>query len=120
MMSVIASCPTYVKPETPMNAALMQTDLLDESLTPLWISLFLSIEIPDAEVHHVYANGSHQFRIAGSDFAYEVGLDERVLLNMDAEALTHALDFVVDRILSGAGPHRMAVRGPFHCYAQAA
>jgi hypothetical protein len=119
-ISIVASCPTYVKPETPMSAALRQMDLLDESLTPIWISLFLSIEIPDAEVHHAYADGSHQFRIAGSDFAYEVGLDERVLIKMGAEELTHALEFVVDRILSGAGPQRMAVRGPMPHHAQAA
>jgi len=109
-----------MKPETPMSADLMQMDLLDESLTPIWISLFLSIEIPDAEVHHAYADGSHQFRIAGSDFTYEVGLDQRVLLKMDAEDLTYALEFVVDRILSGAGPRRLAVRGPVLHHAQAA
>ena len=103
-----------------MSAELMQMDLLDESLTPLWISLFLSIEIPDAEVHHAYADGKHQFRIAGSDFTYEVCLDQRVLIRMDAEQLTHALEFAVDRILSGAGPQRMAVRGPLHHHAQAA
>jgi len=98
----------------------MQMDLLDESLTPFWVSLFLSMEIPDAEVHHAYTDGSHQFRVAGSDFTYEVGLEERVLSRMDAQQLTHALEFVVDRILSGAGPRCMAVRGPFHPHAQAA
>jgi acetoin utilization deacetylase AcuC-like enzyme len=115
-----ACCPTDVKPETPMSAELTQMDLLDESLTPLWISLFLSIEIPDAEVHHAYADGKHQFRIAGSDFTYEVCLDQRALMWMDAEQLTHALEFAVDRILSGAGPQGMAVRGPLHHHAQAA
>src|SRR5262249_26325463 len=103
-----------------MSAELMQMDLLDESLTPFWISLFLGIEIPDAEVHHAYADGNHQFRIAGSDFTYEVGLDQRVLARMDAQELTHALDFVVDRILSGAGPPHMAVRGPVLHHARAA
>ena len=103
-----------------MNAELMQMDLLDESLTPLWISLFLSIEIPDAEVHHAYADGRHQFCISGSDFAYEVGFDQRVLIKMDAQELAHALEFVVDRILSGAGSRRIAVRAPAHHHAQAA
>lgn len=103
-----------------MNAELMQMDLLDESLTPLWISLFLSIEIPDAEVNHAYADGKHQFRISGSDFTYEVGFDQRVLIKMGAEELAHALEFVVDRILSGASSRRIAVRYPVHHHAQAA
>jgi len=103
-----------------MSAELMQMDLLDESLTPIWISLFLSIEIPDAEVCHAYADGRHAFRIAGSDFTYEIDLEQRVLIKMDAEQLVHALEFVVDRMLSGGGPRRMAVRGPVHHHALAA
>ena len=103
-----------------MSAELMQMDLLDESLTPIWISLFLSIEIPDAEVHHAYADGRHQFEVAGSDFTYEVCLDQRTLIKMDADELTRSLDYVVDRILAGAGPRRIAVCGPMHRHAHAA
>ena len=103
-----------------MSAELMQMDLLDESLTPFWISLFLSIEIPDAEVQHAYADGRHRFRVAGDDSTYEVDLEQRVLIKMDSEQLANALEFVVDRILSGTGPRRMAVRGPFPCHAEAA
>jgi hypothetical protein len=114
-------CPTNVKQrETQMNTELMQMDLLDESLTPVWISLFLSVEIPDAAVDHGYADGNHRFCVVGDEFAYEVSLEQSVLTKMDAEELMYALELVVDRILAGAGPRRITVRGPARYHAHAA
>jgi hypothetical protein len=114
-------CPTNVKQrETQMTTELMQMDLLDESLTPVWISLFLSVEIPDAEVDHAYADGNHRFCVTGHGFAYEVSLEQSVLTKMDADELMYALELVVDRMLSGAGPRRITVRGPARYHANAA
>ena len=103
-----------------MNTELLEMDLLDESLTPLWISLFLSVEIPDAAVEHAHEDGTHVFRVVEGGIMYEMSLEQSVLTTMEADELIYALELVVDRILSGAGPRRITVRGPARYHACAA
>jgi len=103
-----------------MTTQLLHMDLLDESLTPVWISLFLSVEIPDAAVEHTQAEGTHIFRVVESGITYELSLEQSVLATMQADELIYALELVVDRILCSGGPRRMTVRGPARCHAVAA
>jgi hypothetical protein len=114
-------CPTSVKQrETQMTTELLEMDLLDESLTPVWISLFLSIELPDAIVDHAYANGTHKFCVVEHGYTYEVSLEQSVVTKMDVDELMYGLELVVDRILAGAAPRRITVCGPARYHALAA
>jgi hypothetical protein len=74
-------------------------NLLDESLTSLWVSIYLSIEIPNAEVKYQRRDAAHRFLISHEHRNFEVTFDESATA-MEADDLVAALDLVVERVLS--------------------
>ncbi len=92
------------KMRTKMNLAEM--DLLDDSLTLCWVSIYLSIAMPDAPVDYQRIDGAHRFSVLRDDAIYEVDLGENALASMEADELLYALEQIVDRIRddAAAGP----------------
>jgi hypothetical protein len=86
-----------------MTMSLAEMDLLDDSLTPCWISIFLSMALPEASVDHEYIGGAHRFIVQRDGAMHEVNLAQSVLSEMDADEFLWMLENVADRILADAG-----------------
>jgi hypothetical protein len=94
-----------------MTPQLLEMDLLDDSLTLCWISIYLSIAIPDASVAHEYVDGADQFSVLRDDLIYEVDIERSALSDMEADELLYALEQIVDRIRADGGSGPITVRG---------
>ena len=94
-----------------MTTSLTEPSLLDDCLTPLWLSIYLSDELPDASVDYQYAGNTHRFLIQHHALSYELELDDCVLETMEMEDLTSTLGLVIDRVRRGTASHRFNVRG---------
>jgi len=103
-----------------MTPHLLEMDLLDDSLTLCWISIYLSIAIPDASVDHEYVDGADRFCVLRDDVAYEVDIERSVLSEMEADELLYALEQIVDRIRADGGSGPITVRGEAREQLQAA
>jgi hypothetical protein len=106
--------------EMQMTTDLVEMDLLDDSLTLCWISIYLSIAIPDASMDHEHIDGGHRFSVMRDDVIYEVDLEQDTLSNMEADELLNALEQIVDRIVADAGSGPITVRGEARDQLQAA
>jgi len=93
-----------------MTTDLLEMDLLDDSLTLCWISIYLSIGLPDASLDHEPIDGGHRFSVLRDGVIYEVDFEQDALSNLDAEQLLHALEQIVDRIVADAGSGPIALR----------
>ena len=102
-----------------MTTDLLEMDLLDDSLTLCWISIYLSIAMPDAAVLYEQIEGAHRFSVQREDAIYEVDLGENALAEMEADELPHVLEQIVDRIRDDAAPGPITLRGD-PCELQAA
>ena len=85
-----------------MMMSLAEMDLLNDGLTPCWISIFLSMALPDASVDHEYIGGAHRFIVLRAGVVHHVELEQSAL-SMDADELLWMLENVADRILADAG-----------------
>ncbi len=103
-----------------MTTDLLEMDLLDDSLTLCWISIYLSIGIPDASVYHEHIDRGHRFSVLRDGVIYEVDLERDTLGDMEADELLNALEQIVDRIVSDAGPGPITVRSEVREQLQAA
>jgi len=101
---------------------LREMELLDDSLTLCWISIYLSIAMPDASVDYERIEGAHRFSVLRDDTIYEVDLGENALADMEADELMYALEQIVDRIRADAasGPIRFRDEAEAHEELQAA
>jgi hypothetical protein len=94
-----------------MTTDLLEMDLLDDSLTLCWISIYLGIAMPDAAVDYEHIDGAHRFSILREDAIYEVDLGENALASMEADELPYVLEQIVDRIRDDAAPGPIKFRG---------
>jgi hypothetical protein len=100
-----------VKPrKMQMKTDFSEMDLLDDSLTLCWISIYLSIALPDASVDHEHIDGGHRFSVLRDDVIYEVDLAANTLRAMEPEELLYALEQIVDRVRADAGPGPIMIR----------
>jgi hypothetical protein len=90
---------------------LREMDLLDDSLTLCWVSIYLSIAMPDASVDYEHIDGAHRFSVQREDAIYEVDLGENALASMEADELPYVLEQIVDRIRDDAAPGPIKLRG---------
>jgi hypothetical protein len=90
---------------------LREMDLLDDSLTLCWVSIYLSIAMPDASVDYEHIDGAHRFSVQREDAIYEVDLGENALASMEADELPYVLEQIVDRIRDDAAPGPIKFRG---------
>jgi len=51
-----------------------ETDLLDDSLTVCWVSIFLSLALPGAQVEHECTDGVHRFVVLRDGVVYELSI----------------------------------------------
>jgi len=86
-----------------MRSDLLEMDLLDDSLTLCWISIYLSIGIPDASLDHEQTDAGHRFSVLRNGVTYEVDFGQDALSNLEADQLLYVLEQIVDRILADAG-----------------
>jgi len=93
-----------------MKTNLLEMDLLDDSLTLCWISIYFSIALPDASLDHEQIDGVHRFSVLRDDVIYEVDLTQAALLAMEPEELLYALEQIVDRIRADAGSGPIMIR----------
>jgi hypothetical protein len=89
---------------------LLEMDLLDDSLTLCWVSIYLSIAMPDASVDYEHIDGAHRFSVLHEDVIYEVDLGENALASMEADELPYVLEQIVDRIRDDAAPGPITLR----------
>jgi hypothetical protein len=106
--------------EMQMTTDLAEMDLLDDSLTLCWISIYLSMGIPDAALDHEHIDGGHRFSVLRDGLIYEVDLEQDALSNMEADELLDALEQIVDRIVADAGSGPITVRSEAQKQLQAA
>ena len=85
-----------------MTTDLLEMDLLDDSLTLCWISIYLSIAMPDAAVDYEHIDGAHRFSVLREEAIYDVDLGENALASMEADELPYVLEQIVDRIRADA------------------
>ena len=93
-----------------MTTDLLEMDLLDDSLTLCWISIYLSIGIPDASLDHERIEGGHRFSVLRDGVTYEVDFEQGALSELDGEELPRALEQIVDRIVADAGSGPVTLR----------
>lgn len=94
-----------------MTTDLLEMDLLDDSLTLCWVSIYLSIAMPDAAVDYEHIDGAHRFSVLREEVIYEVDLGENALANMEADELPYVLEQIVDRIRADAASGPIPFRG---------
>jgi len=94
-----------------MRPDLWEMDLLDDSLTLCWITIYLSIALPHASVDHEHIDRGHRFSVLRGDVVYEVDLERDALQEMEPDELLYALEQIVDHIRSDAGSAAITVRG---------
>jgi hypothetical protein len=94
-----------------MTTDLLEMDLLDDSLTLCWVSIYLSIAMPDASVDYERIDGAHRFSVLREDAIYEVDLGDDALASLEADELPHVLEQIVDRIRDDATPGPITLRG---------
>ena len=94
-----------------MTTDLLEMDLLDDSLTLCWISIYLSIAMPDAAVDYERIDGAHRFSVLGEDAIYEVDLGENALASLEADELPYVLEQIVDQIRADTAPGPITLRG---------
>ena len=93
-----------------MTTDLLEMDLLDDSLTLCWVSIYLSIAMPDASVNYEHIDGAHRFSVLREDALYEVDLGEDALAGLQADELPYILEQIVDRIRDDAAPGPITFR----------
>jgi len=103
-----------------MTTDLLEMDLLDDSLTLCWISIYLSIGIPDASLDHERIEGGHRFSVLRDCVTYEVDFEQDALSELDGEELPRALEQIVDRIVADAGSGPVTLRSEARDLLQAA
>jgi len=93
-----------------MTTDLFEMDLLDDSLTLCWVSIYLSIAMPDASVDYEPIDGGHRFSVLREDAIYEVDLGENALASLEADEFPYVLEQIVDRIRADAAPGPITLR----------
>jgi hypothetical protein len=106
--------------EMRMTTDVLEMDLLDDSLKLCWISIYLSIGLPDASLDHERIDGGHRFSVLRDGVAYDVDFAQDALSNLDGEELLHALEQIVDRIVADAGSGPITLRSEARDLLQAA
>jgi hypothetical protein len=96
--------------QTKMMMSLAEMDLLDDGLTPCWISIFLSTTLADATVDHEYIDGVHRFAVRLDGVIHYVDLAQSALRDMDADELLCTLEMIADRIAADARPGVITIR----------
>ena len=71
---------------------LYEMDLLDDSLTVCWVSIFLSLAVPGASIEHECADGVHRFVVLRDGAVYELSIEHDALSRMDADELLGELE----------------------------
>ena len=94
-----------------MTTDLLEMDLLDDSLTLCWVSIYLSIAMPDAAVDYERIDGAHRFSVLGEDAVYEVDFGENALASLEADELPYVLEQIVDRIRADGASGPITSRG---------
>jgi len=69
-----------------------ETDLLDDSLTVCWVSIFLSLALPGAQVEHECTDGVHRFVVLRDGVVYELSIAHDALSRMDADELIYEVE----------------------------
>ena len=78
--------------------------LLDDSLTPVWMSMYLGVEIPNASISYEFSAAAHHFLISHDRRTYRLCLSSSRLSTMDSDELMHWLRAAADQVLTGIGP----------------
>jgi hypothetical protein len=69
-----------------------ELDLLDDSLTVCWVSIFLSLAVPGAQIEHECTDGVHRFIVLRDGGVYELSIEHDALSRMDADELLGELE----------------------------
>ena len=77
--------------------------LLDDSLTPVWMSMYLGVEIPHALISYEFSGTAHHFLISHDRQTYRLCLASSLLSTMDSDKLMRWLRLAADRVLTGMG-----------------
>lgn len=81
--------------------------LLDDSLTPLWISMHLSVEIPYCSIDYEFSAAVHQFLISHRGRTSRICLPSSLLNSMDADALMRWLRLATDQVFAAANSRNL-------------
>jgi hypothetical protein len=81
-----------------MMMSVSESNLVDDSLTVCWISIYLGLTIPGSTVDHECLDGVHRFTVALDGAAYQVELEQQALNQMNADELARSLEQIVDRL----------------------
>lgn len=84
--------------------------LLDDSLTPVWMSMYLGVEIPNASISYEFSGAAHHFLISHDRCTYRLCLSSSLLSTMDSDKLMRWLRLAADQVLTGRGPLDTDVR----------
>jgi len=85
-----------------METSLSEINFLDDSMTLPWISVFLSMAIPDASVRYEYVDGVDRFIILRRGITHHVDFEHDLLSQMHADEILAALDGIANRLVGAA------------------